>query len=159
MCVAINTHNCGRRAASNLLGVQNHQLPPRLLLHAPCTEDHFQPVRGLLRPWFKLSTTLCSTQPFPTPIALAIPLAVLGRWQPKNGIDFTAPREHWHHYPEPSLYKGQNNLPGYGWTKPINFCVELSRSMPGVAQPMVEFSFVFAFKRYQWEKKKNKTTQ
>lgn len=129
---------------------------PRLLLCVPCTEDHFQPIKGFLRPWFRPSITLCSTRPFPTPVAQALPQAALGGQQPKNGVDFTAWRKRWYPYSEPPLYKGQKIPPGHCWTELSNFCTGVSRpTQPGIAQPMVEFSFVFPFKKYQQKKKKN----
>ena len=80
------------------------------------------------------------------PVALALPRAVLGGRQPKNGIDFTA----WSSAGAPALYKGQKMPPGHCWTEPSIFCAGLSR--PGVAQPMAEFNFVFPFKKYQKKK-------
>lgn len=53
-------------------------MPTRLLLHAPCAEGHFQPVRGFLRPWFKSSITLHSTRPSNTHCPSS-PLASAGK--------------------------------------------------------------------------------
>lgn len=61
-------------------------MPARLLLHIPCTEDHFQPIKGSLRPSFRPNIILRSTKPFPTRTALALPRAALGGWWSKNGM-------------------------------------------------------------------------
>lgn len=59
-CTAINTPQRCRRAVSRLLGGKSCQHACQATLHVPCTEDHFQPIKGFLRPGFRPSMTLCN---------------------------------------------------------------------------------------------------
>lgn len=116
-------------------------MPARLLLHVPCTEDHFQPIKGFLRAGFRPSMTLCN---------VAIPnthqpWAELGGRQPKLGLilllggraDASALR---------LLFpKARKSLLVTAGLSPVTLTHSPQTHTARCSPAMVEFSFVFLF--------------